>query len=124
MARGEKTHVNGTWTKSRYFGFIRSALRSAFNRYPVKFKAKKAAEKTVTGMKHRFEYKCAACKKWFRGTEVEVDHKIPAGSLKEYTDLGEFCRKLFCELDDLQVLCKKCHKEKTAQERAARKQAD
>jgi 5-methylcytosine-specific restriction endonuclease McrA len=122
MARGEKTHVDNTWTKSRYFGFIRSALRSAFNRYPPKFKAKKAAEKTVKGMKHRFEYKCAQCKQWFKGVEVEVDHKVPAGSLKEYDDLGEFCRKLFCEVDDLQVLCKGCHKTKTAQERAARKQ--
>ena len=120
MPRGEKTHAGDKWTKSRYFQFIRSTLRSAFNRYPVKFAAKKAAEKTVTGHKHRYEYKCAECMKWFKGNEVQVDHIKPAGSLKEYADIPQFVENLFCEVDNLQLLCKECHKAKTAAERKAR----
>jgi len=115
--RGEKTHVNGTWTRSRYFQFIRSALRAAFNRYPAKFAAKKKAEKIVIGSRHKYEYQCAQCTEWFMGKEVQVDHKVPAGSLKEYEDIGEFCRKLFCESTDLQLLCKPCHQLKTNEER-------
>lgn len=118
--RAEKTHANNQWTKSRYFQFIRSALRSAFNRYPVKFAAKKAAEKTVTGHRHRYEYLCADCNAWFKGNEVQVDHIKPAGTLKDYKDLPAFVQNLFCEAAGLQVLCKGCHKTKTAMERKQR----
>lgn len=121
MPRGEKSYAGDKWTKSRYFQFIRSALRAAFNRYPVKFAAKKAAERTVTGQRHRYEYKCAECTQWFKGNEVQVDHIKPAGSLKEYTDIPQFVENLFCEVDNLQLLCKECHKAKTAAERRARK---
>ena len=121
MPRPEKTHAGDKWTKSRYFQFIRSALRSAFNRYPVKFAAKKAAEKTVTGHRHRYEYLCAVCDKYYRGNEVQVDHIKPAGTLKDYKDLPAFVQNLFCEADGLQVLCKDCHKTKTASERKQRK---
>jgi hypothetical protein len=37
--------------------------------------------------------------------------------LKCYDDLPSFVSTLFCESDNLQVLCKQCHKAKTAEER-------
>jgi 5-methylcytosine-specific restriction endonuclease McrA len=37
--------------------------------------------------------------------------------LKCYDDLPSFVSNLFCEADNLQVLCKSCHKTKTAEER-------
>ena len=113
-----RTHAGKTWTKARYFQFIRSALRQAFMRYPVKQQVKQANRRAVTGKRHKFEYLCAGCGEWFKDKEVEVDHKIPAGSLNDFSDLPGFVERLYCEPEDMQILCKnKCHKEKTAQER-------
>lgn len=118
--RVERTRAGKTWTESRYFGFIRGLLRSGFSRYPVKHQVKKAASRVKKGMK-RFEYECAECRKYFPNSQVQVDHKEPAGSLKTYKDLPGFVERLYCEADGLQVLCKPCHLTKTNEEREARK---
>ena len=119
MAKVEKTHAGGTWTKSRYFGFIRSALRSAWSRYPVKWQVLEAAKRKYTGKDKRikWQYKCNSCKGWFLAKEVQVDHITPAGSLKDYKDLPLFVSNLLCGADNLQVLCKTCHDNKTKEER-------
>lgn len=103
------------WTKSRYFGFIRSALRRASVKYPVKYQVLQEARRPYSGKDKRtkWEYSCSICKKWFKTKDVEVDHIKPVGSLLKYSDLDRFCRRLFCEKDNLQVLCKSCHGEKT-----------
>jgi len=115
--RGVKCRAGDTWTESRYFQFIRTALRGAFSRYPVKYQVLKASQRYVTGQRHKYEHQCAECNEWFKGKEVQVDHIKPAGSLKCYDDLPSFVSNLFCEADNLQVLCKSCHKTKTAEER-------
>ena len=120
--RVPRTRAGGTWTKARYFGFIRSALRNAYSRYPPKFQAKEAARRKKKAGK-RFEYQCAVCNKWFPNSETEVDHIEPAGSLRSYDDLPAFVEKLFCEPDGLQVVCKVCHQRKTNDENAKRKAA-
>jgi 5-methylcytosine-specific restriction endonuclease McrA len=115
--RGVKCRAGDTWTESRYFQFIRTALRGAFSRYPVKYQVLQEAKRIVTGQRHKYEHQCASCKNWFKAKEVQVDHIKPAGSLKCYDDLPSFVSNLFCEADNLQVLCKPCHKAKTAEER-------
>jgi 5-methylcytosine-specific restriction endonuclease McrA len=120
--RGEKCRAGDTWTEARYFAFIRGALRRAAAKYPVKYQVKDAARRNKPEGKagrHRFEYQCNGCKKWFQGKEVEVDHIEPAGSLKTFSDLPAFTERLFCEADNMQVLCKKCHRKKTNEERKA-----
>lgn len=119
--RVPRTHAGGTWTKSQYFNFIRGALRKAATRYPVKHQVLDDAKVFVEGQRHRFEYPCAECGGMFKRVDVEVDHIKPAGSLKEYEDLPEFTRTLFCEADNMQVLCKPCHHVKTQAERKAAK---
>lgn len=114
--RVERTKAGNTWTKARYFSFIRGTLRSAFTRYPVKHQVKKASARTKKGSK-RFEYKCAACEKYFPNSQVEVDHIVGAGKLSDYSDLPGFVERLFCEPDNLQVMCKPCHLAKTNAER-------
>lgn len=109
--------AGGKWTEARYWQFIRSALRRAFMRYPVKTAVLNENRKTVKGKRHKFEYQCASCKKWYMNKEVQVDHITPAGSLKSYDDLPQFVETLFCEGDNLQILCLDCHKAKTRQER-------
>ena len=118
--RVKRTKAGRQWTKARYFQFIRSALRQAFQRYPVKQKVLNDNRKNVTGKRHKFEYICAKCEKWFDRKGVEVDHIQPCGSLNDYKDLPGFVRRLFCEPKDMQILCKECHQEKTNKERKKR----
>ena len=76
----------------------------------------------MTGHRHKYEYTCAECKGWFQNKEIQVDHIEPAGSLNKYSDIGGFCKRLFCEIDGMQVLCKPCHQLKTNEERKLRKE--
>lgn len=116
-----KTRAGERWTEAKYFGFIRSGLRRMSMRWPVKHDVMEAARRAKPKSKagrHRFEYKCAGCKKWFKGADVAVDHITPAGTLKSFDDLPGFVERLFCEADNLQVLCNTCHDKKTKEERA------
>ena len=120
--RGVKNKAGDTWTTARYFSFIRSCLRRAWSRYPVRFQVLNEAKRKYEGADKRtkWEYNCADCKGWFKTKEVEVDHINSAGSLKCYEDLAGFCERLFCEADNLRVLCKPCHKIRTQAEREAK----
>ena len=111
------------WTESKFWSFIRSALRSAANKYPVKWEVLKESKRPYGGADKRtkWEYRCALCKKWKKGSDVSVDHIIPAGSLNNYNDLVPFVQRLFVSKDGLQVLCSVCHGAKTSQEREATK---
>ena len=58
-------------------------------------------------------YRCAICQDEFPAKGVQVDHKIPMGKGKTW---DEFINELFCEEDNLQVLCLVCHKAKSKEE--------
>lgn len=105
------------WTKARYWQFLRSALRSAWTKYPVRYAVLQTNRKAATGQRHKWEYLCVECKNWFLQKDIQVDHIIPAGTLSNYDDLPAFTEKLFCSAEDLQIMCKPCHKLKTAEER-------
>lgn len=92
---------------------IRSCLRQKSRWWKPIAEAKKAVRKTVRGKRHKYEYQCNDCKKWFKDKEIEVDHIIEAGSLRNGDDLKGFVERLFCEIDGLVVLCKPCHRTKT-----------
>ena len=109
--RVERTRNTGQWTEARYFGFIRSALRSAFMKWGPKHQAKLNAKQGYNS------YLCAACDETFGSKDIEVDHITPAGSLKTYDDLPGFVERMFCEVEGFQVLCKPCHQLKTNDER-------
>jgi 5-methylcytosine-specific restriction endonuclease McrA len=115
--RVPRTRGNNTMTEAGFWSFIRSGLRSKSQRWPPKYAAKAAAKKSVTGKRHRFEYQCAKCTKWFKDKEVEVNHIIPCGTLKSFDDLPVFVERLFCEQEHLEVICKPCHKLETAEQR-------
>lgn len=119
--RVPRTRAGGKWTESEYWSFLRGVLRQAVRRYPVKHAVKQQARRVVKGKRWKYEYKCAACEGWFKDSRVEVDHITPAGSLKSYEDLPRFVATLYCEADNLQVLCKECHRDKTNREKEERK---
>jgi len=110
--RVARTRCGGQWTESRFWGFIRSALRSATRKYPPKWQAKQAASRPsqLLDKRTKKEYQCAICLKWFKGADIEMDHIKPAGELSCYEDLPEFVKNLFCESEGFRCLCKECHK--------------
>ena len=110
----QRLRNNGQWTEARFFGFIRSALRSAYQKWPPKHEAKKLAKID------RNQYKCAACNEVFGNKDVQVDHIVPCGSLKTFDDLPEFAERMFCEAVGFQVLCTACHQLKTNNERSSK----
>ena len=121
-----KKRNGGEWTDARFRSFVTSALRAASRRWPPKFKALKEAfvgRKTnkKTG-KLAMHYKCVKCKKQFVATDVQVDHIFPVVDPKTgFVSWDLFIDRIFCEIENLQVLCKPCHKIKTDQEKAERK---
>lgn len=112
-----KHRNGGQWSEARYWGAVRSALRRGFRFWKPITDAKNKARRAVTGKgRQKWEYQCNHCSEWFKGNEVEVDHIIPCGSLKEPKDLVPFLERLTTE-DGFQVLCKSCHQIKTQEEK-------
>lgn len=121
----EKPFNNGTMTSSAFFSFLRSALR-AKSRFWLPVQECKKRNRRINQSSNRrlkFEYQCNQCKNWFPEKEVKCDHIIPAGSLNSFEDLPEFCRRLFCEVEGLQLLCDVDHDAKTLIERKQLKEA-
>lgn len=112
----------GRYSESEYWAFIRSGLRAKSNRWPVKYDCLNAAKRPYKGpnKRQKFEFLCNFCKDWFPQKLVSVDHIFPIGSLRCADDLSRFVTLLFCEMDNLQVLCKECHDEKTRRDRLQR----
>lgn len=109
---------NGNWTTARFNSFVTSILRSGSRRWPPKYQVlneaktdKKTNEKSGRIAQH---YRCAGCSSDFPAKDVQVDHISPIGYDKSWDD---WIDGLFCERENLQVLCKPCHKIKTQQEK-------
>jgi 5-methylcytosine-specific restriction endonuclease McrA len=114
-----KTRNAGTMTESAFWGFIRSALRQKSRWWKPITECKAKARRAYTGplKRQKYEYQCNSCKKWYPEKQINVDHICPAGSLNSAQDLPGFVERLFCEVDNLQVLCTECHDRKTQLEK-------
>lgn len=119
--------------------FIEKELRRAFKRSPLYSEAKNRAKREffVESKKgkplRRVHYQCAGCGRFFldksvdRCKEIAIDHKEPVISLEHgRQDNNTYIERLFCSVDNLQVLCnykgerdgvRSCHKIKTQKER-------
>tara|TARA_R110002153_G_scaffold246678_3_gene402574 strand:- start:5703 stop:6101 length:399 start_codon:yes stop_codon:yes gene_type:complete len=117
--RVARTRNAGTMTESAFWSMIRSALRQKSRWWKPVSKRKEQSRRAYKGINKRqkWEYQCNKCKDWFKSDEVNIDHIEPAGSLNCSNDLPSFVDTLFCEVDNLQTLCKVCHDEKTQLER-------
>jgi len=112
---------------------IRSAIRRVFSRSPfvreVLMKVRKEEVKYnkdgSKAAKPAVRYQCNVCKKWFKSTEVAVDHIIPVISIEEgFKNWDTFVERLFCNSMNLQVICDICHHTKTQLERKLRKELE
>lgn len=119
---GPKTRNNNQWTEARFRSFIRSQLRAATMRWgPIGDCLKQA--RTGRGL-----YLCASCEQTVPATtkvgrrrvkNVHVDHIEPITNPDVgFTTWDELIERMFCEEDNLQVLCTECHTKKTDEEKA------
>ena len=119
----QKTRCAGTMSEAAFWSFIRSALRQKSRWWKPISLCKEMAKRPYTGINKRqkYEYQCNKCKAWFQEKKINIDHKIPAGSLNCAQDLPGFVERLFCEVKDLQCLCETCHDAKTLKEKQEKK---
>lgn len=107
--------------------FIKSALRSASQRWPPRYSAlneactgQKVNPKSGRLAKH---YVCACCNTPFPAKDVQVDHINPIiDPVVGFETWDVLISNLFCEKGNLQVLCKPCHLNKTNAEKALKKE--
>lgn len=117
----KKSRCGGRWTEARFKSFIKSALRGATRRWGPIGDCKKGA-----WLKRGF-YKCSKCKKESpasimkdgkRVNNIIVDHVNPIIDPEVgFTNWDDYIERMFCEKNNLQVLCRKCHDAKTKREK-------
>jgi 5-methylcytosine-specific restriction endonuclease McrA len=124
-----RTEFNGgKWTEAKFHSFVKSALRAASRKWPPKYETINSA---CTGPKINASsgrlakhYKCAACTNEFPASQIQVDHINAIIDPKVgFTNWDDVVSAMFCEKENLQVLCKACHKIKTAEERKLKKES-
>lgn len=71
--------------------------------------------------KDSVQYKCNVCNTYVGSTHIAVDHITPVISVSEgFIDFNTFIERLFCDVNNLQVICDPCHNLKTNSERISR----
>lgn len=119
-------YIPNSWTEGRLQGFIIGVLRAGHKRWPPKYEVKNAAKlgkKTnpATGRVAEF-FECAICKGDFTNKDVEVDHINPVVDPSTgFKDWNTFIERLFCGPNNYQLVCKGCHKKKSAEEKQLKK---
>lgn len=120
--KGELTRCSGTWTEAQFRNFVKNQLRSATRKWAPIQHCKRQA-KVGYG-----EYKCEHCgevvpptifdtDKGKRVNNIFVDHIIPIIDPEVgWVSWDETVERMFCELDNLQLLCGSCHKIKSQEE--------
>lgn len=110
-----------TWTEGRRRGFIVSVLRAGSRRWPPKYEtlAEAKTEKKINPKTGRLAqlYLCATCCGEFSSKDVQVDHIDPVIPKSGFTTWDNYIERLFCDKDNMQVLCIDCHKIKSKEER-------
>lgn len=120
---GPKTRCSGEWTEAKFLSFIKNNLRQATQKWKPIQDCKKNA------WIRRGWYRCAECKGEVPASVVidrkrenngYVDHIDPIVPTTGWVSWDHCIDRMFCELDNLQYLCRKCHKSKCAEETAER----
>jgi len=115
-----------SWTPGRIKSFLTSVMRAGYRKWPPRYEAlakAKCGRKTNKATGRMAEhYTCKGCKKEFPAKDVQVDHIDPVVCPKAgFVDWNTFVDRLFCGVENLQILCTTCHDKKTAKERGERK---
>jgi len=104
---------------------IKGSVRQLFTRSAIcREVLDSSIHATVRGVRGGKQYVCNVCRNTFSQKDIQVDHinpVIPIGKCIDDLDYNELVENIFCDISNLQVLCKPCHKIKTAKERKLRK---
>lgn len=104
--------------------FALRVLRKASLKWYARNKAYEKA-KTPNGTfstgRTKYAWKCATCGELFKKKDTQADHMDPVVPIGGFAngmpvDFNEFIVRLFCSDKNWQILCKSCHKEKSAKE--------
>ena len=125
MARpsGPKTRCSGQWTEAKFHAFIKNNLRRATIKWaPIQETLKEA--RVSRGI-----YLCASCGEEMTASIKNDDGKRLKNAIVDhiqpiidpavgFTTWDECIDRMFCEKDNLQVVCRACHDIKSNEEKA------
>lgn len=111
----ELSHCSNTMTKAELMAWIRSHARRLSLRWKPRTDFLLEMRRSYRGVDKRtkWEYPCKNCRGWYTLKQVQVDHIIECGTLTDFDDIGDFYKRMLCEKDGFQILCKACHTERT-----------
>ena len=109
-------------TKYKFMSWLRGGIRRGlWNRSPIKLEVIKRKRKRIISPKTGKEVwggECYICGDDFVQSELQVDHVKGEHTLKDIGDIQSFIEAMTClSLDDLDLVCKACHKNKSYAER-------
>lgn len=124
MARpqGPLVKCDGKWTQAKFNSFIKNNLRAATRKWEPIQRCKKRSH-VARGL-----YRCDGCEKEVPPTifdedkrkrvkNIFVDHIEPIiDPATGFTTWDECIERMFCDSDNLQLLCKECHSVKSQEE--------
>lgn len=102
-------------TEAQYKAHIVSMLRNGSKYWKPSLEALKRARI------RRGVYLCKMCGNTKDNKSMVVDHINPVVPVTGWESFDSFVHNLFCEVDNLQAICKDCHKIKTKNEQDQRK---
>lgn len=119
---GDLVKCDGKWSQAKFNSFIKNNLRSATRKWAPIQQCKKRAHVS------RGLYKCEGCgsevpltiydeDKRKRVKNIFIDHIVPIiDPAVGFTTWDECIERMFCDSNNLQLLCGECHKVKSVEE--------
>ena len=103
--------------KNDPFAWIKKVIEMASVKWPPRGQVLRAASRPsqLPDKRTKWERQCNHCKKWFKSSEIQMDHIVPKGRYSKET-FFEWLDKCLSPISNWQVLCKPCHLKKTASE--------
>jgi 5-methylcytosine-specific restriction endonuclease McrA len=119
------THSHIWKSESAFMSWIRGGIRQGlWNRHPVKLEFIKKNRIQIKNPNPRGNKPlvwggvCSQCNNHFVQKDLEVDHREGGHSLKTINDVQSFIENIvFVTEDDLQLVCKPCHKIRSQMDR-------
>lgn len=119
-----KSHNSGKWTAANFNSFIKSGLRKLSMKWGPRNECIKNARikrgvYRCVGYKRKAHVVTASIKlNGKRVKNVFADHINPVIDPKKgFTSWDDTIKRMFCESEGFQLLCKACHDKKTAEEK-------
>ena len=101
-------------------------MRRLFSYSPLAQEVREKALSEEKGVRGGKRFNCNVCGKSYPTAQVFVDHIEPlieiGKNYYEYT-LEEIYQRMFCDISNLQLICKECHHDKSQNENKGRKEA-